>query len=209
MQLRAKSFDEAHYRKLAEQALSLCNRYDAQLLLNAAPQLAQATEGNPYNPGGADWRHVMPDFSQMSKMSSAWEPSPYNTSPPGKIDITGGSAQGEILKSQLGEHGANYYINKNGPAAGTHFNTRGQFDDLIDRHDTPMAKKLRGFLRNPIIASFLDPIALKHLPRYGDAFVEDNMLENQQAAMYPGGDSRLLEVMSGAQAMGMQNPFSN
>ena len=41
VQLRAKSLDEAHYRKLAGQALSLCSRYGAQLLLNAPPQLAQ------------------------------------------------------------------------------------------------------------------------------------------------------------------------
>lgn len=39
VQLRAKSLDESRYRRLARQALELCQTCDAQLLLNAAPQL--------------------------------------------------------------------------------------------------------------------------------------------------------------------------
>ncbi len=39
IQLRAKTLDEKHYRKLAQQALELCAPYDARLLLNAAPAL--------------------------------------------------------------------------------------------------------------------------------------------------------------------------
>ncbi len=39
IQLRAKTLDEKHYRKLVQQALELCAPYDARLLLNAAPAL--------------------------------------------------------------------------------------------------------------------------------------------------------------------------
>ncbi len=39
IQLRAKTLDEDRYRTLAEQALKLCRRHSAQLLLNAAPAL--------------------------------------------------------------------------------------------------------------------------------------------------------------------------
>ncbi|MCL4315728.1 MAG: Nudix family hydrolase [Gammaproteobacteria bacterium] len=41
IQLRAKTLDQDRYRTLAEQALGLCAPYGAQLLLNAAPRLAQ------------------------------------------------------------------------------------------------------------------------------------------------------------------------
>ncbi|MEW6353867.1 MAG: Nudix family hydrolase [Pseudomonadota bacterium] len=40
VQLRVKTLDEDRYRSLAQQALALCRAYDAQLLLNTAPQLA-------------------------------------------------------------------------------------------------------------------------------------------------------------------------
>lgn len=40
VQLRAKRLDEAAYRSLAAAAVALCQRYQARLLLNAAPQVA-------------------------------------------------------------------------------------------------------------------------------------------------------------------------
>ncbi|MDZ4262606.1 MAG: Nudix family hydrolase [Pseudomonadota bacterium] len=40
VQLRAKTLDEAAYRSLAAAAVALCQRYQARLLLNAAPQVA-------------------------------------------------------------------------------------------------------------------------------------------------------------------------
>lgn len=40
VQLRAKQLEEKAYCYCAEQALSLCDRYQAQLLINAAPELA-------------------------------------------------------------------------------------------------------------------------------------------------------------------------
>ena len=38
VQLRAKSLDEAAYKILAREAVALCHRYDARLLLNGVPQ---------------------------------------------------------------------------------------------------------------------------------------------------------------------------
>ncbi|MDA1107536.1 MAG: Nudix family hydrolase [Proteobacteria bacterium] len=41
VQLRAKTLDAADYRELAQTALGLCHKYSAQLVLNAAPELAR------------------------------------------------------------------------------------------------------------------------------------------------------------------------
>lgn len=53
VQLRAKTLDAADYRELARTALGLCRKYSAQLLLNAAPELARELNAHGVHLGSA------------------------------------------------------------------------------------------------------------------------------------------------------------